>query len=227
MRILIVDDHPMMSAGLKSALGAAFPQAELLSAEQVDDAIALLHGHRNWDLLLMDLRIPTVAEGMRLLHWARRELAAAPVLVLSSESTSDVVGALRAAGARGFVSKSKGPETLLAAVRLVLAGGEYFSPSPAPSAAGSGRTVTPCPVLIPRLWDVYHLLSEGLPNKLIGRRLDITEGVVKNYVTRILEAVGASNRGEAIGLYKEHLEAWRASPAYRGGNAPGTEMPPR
>lgn len=216
MRLLLIDDHPLMSAGLQSALAAAFPDAEIMVATQAEDAVALLRGYPQWDLVLLDLRIPTLDDGLHVLQIARQQHPATPVLILSAETAPAVLSTLKAAGARGFVSKSKGPETLLGAVKIVLNGGEYF-PLPQSSGVPAARPAPRCPELIPRVWQVYHLLAEGLPNKSIGRDLDITEGVVKNYVTRVLEGVGASNRGEAIAIYKENIVRWRMDPGYRGG----------
>jgi DNA-binding NarL/FixJ family response regulator len=219
MRILLVDDHPLMSAGLQSALAAALPDAEIMMAAQADDAMALLRGYPQWDLILLDLRIPTLDDGLHVLQIVRQQYSATPVLILSAETAPEVLSTLRTAGAKGFVSKSKGPETLLGAVKIVLGGGEYF-----PMQQSSGPAVTRpsprCPELIPRVWQVYHLLAEGMPNKSIGRDLSITEGVVKNYVTRVLDGVGASNRGEAIAIYKENIARWRMDPGYRGGKPP-------
>jgi DNA-binding NarL/FixJ family response regulator len=62
---------------------------------------------------------------------------------------------------------------------------------------------------------VFAQVAEGKPNKVIARELGVTEGAVKNYMTKLLDATGASNRGEAIKLYIENIERWRADPRYR------------
>lgn len=224
MNILLVDDHPLMRAGLEAALSVSVGDAQIFSANAQDEALTLLRGRSNWDLVLLDLRIPTVQDGVAVLRAVVAASPAPPVIVLSAEADPPLVEQLRAIGARGFVSKSKGPETLLAAIRIVLAGGEYFPVGGMPPAVQhpdralhAGR---PCPDLIPRVWQVYHLVSSGLTIKMIGRKLNITEGAVKNYVTRLLDGLDARNRGEAISIYKENISRWQLDAAYRGGEGP-------
>jgi DNA-binding NarL/FixJ family response regulator len=227
VNILLVDDHPLMRAGLEAALAVSVSNAQIFSANAPDEARALLRGRADWDLVLLDLRVPTVQEGVGMLRAAVAMTPAPPVIVLSAEADPALVEQLRAIGARGFVSKSKGPDTLLAAIRMVLAGGDFF-PIGGPPPPGSqydrplhaGRA---CPDLIPRVWQVYHLVSSGQTNKMIGRELSITEGAVKNYVTRLLEGLDARNRGEAISIYKENIHRWQLDPAYRG--AEGVRQP--
>lgn len=220
VNILLVDDHPLMRAGLEAALAVSVGEAQIFSANAPDEALALLRGRVDWDLVLLDLRIPTVQDGVSVLRAAVVMMPAPPVIVLSAEADPALVEQLHTIGARGFVSKSKGPETLLAAIRMVLAGGEFFPVGgPQPTASPYDRTLhagRPCPDLIPRVWQVYHLVSSGLTNKMIGRELSITEGAVKNYVTRLLEGLDAHNRGEAISIYKENIHRWQLDPAYRG-----------
>ncbi len=223
VNILLVDDHPLMRAGLEAALSVSVNNAQIFSANAPDEALALLHGRADWDLVLLDLRVPKVQDGVGILRAATAMVPALPVIVLSAEADPALVDQLHTIGARGFVSKSKGPDTLMAAIRIVLAGGEFF-PVGSPQPAGSSFDRTqhagrPCPDLIPRVWQVYHLVSSGLTNKMIGRELSITEGAVKNYVTRLLEGLDAHNRGEAISIYKENIHRWQLDPAYRGAEA--------
>lgn len=220
MDILLVDDHPLMRAGLEAALAVSLGDAQIFSANAVDEALTLLKGRAAWDLVLLDLRIPGAADGVNVLRAAVALQPAPPVIVLSAEADPGLIEQLRQIGARGFVSKSKGPETLMAAIRTVLAGGRYFPVAPAalldPQAVRFRHPDRRCPDLIPRVWQVYHLMSHGLTNKAVGRELALTEGAVKNYVTRILEAVEAHNRGEAIAIYKENIHRWQVDPSFRG-----------
>lgn len=220
VNILLVDDHPLMRAGLEAALAVSVGDAQIFSANATDEALTLLRGRSDWNLVLLDLRIPTVQDGVAVLRAAVAMTPAPPVIVLSAEADPPLVAQLHTIGARGFVSKSKGPDTLMAAIRIVLGGGEYFPVGGTSAAAAQpdralhgGR---PCPDLIPRVWQVHHLVSGGLTNKMISRELNITEGAVKSYVTRLLEGLNARNRGEAISIYKENISRWQLDPLYRG-----------
>jgi two-component system, NarL family, nitrate/nitrite response regulator NarL len=218
LNLLIIDDHPLTRFGLQAALGSMLPGSQIAAAGSVEDALATLNRPPRPDVILLDLRLPTLADGIGLLRQLRVIASTAAVLVVSGEDSPDLVAMLKAEGARGFVSKSEGPDQLVAAIRQALATPAGFRASDSVSASAGGGP--PCPPLIPRVWQVYALVASGKPNKVIARELDISEGAVKNYVTRILDATATSNRGEAIVLYAENIERWRLDPTYRGG-APG------
>jgi len=137
------------------------------------------------------------------------------VLVLAGEPTHETVAAARDNGASGFISKGEPPDRLAQAIEACLARPDEFLLRAALPPASDRAAVPPAPQLIPRLWQVFALVAEGKPNKVIARELGVTEGAVKNYVTRVLEATGTSNRGEAIKLYIENIERWRADPRSR------------
>ncbi len=216
MNLLLVEDHPLMRFGLEAALTAAVPDARITVADGPAAALIALNRAPRPDIVLLDLRLPTLAAGITLLRQIRKVASTCRVIALSGETDPQLIPLLQADGAMGFVSKSDGPEVLLAAIDAVRRGQPCFhtaSLAPLPADSLRGRA---CPDMIPRVWQVYALLAQGLPNKLIGRELDITEGAVKNYVTRLLEAVDARNRSEAIALYRENIDRWRVDPAYRG-----------
>jgi DNA-binding NarL/FixJ family response regulator len=213
MNILIIDDHPLIRFGLESALARLLAGSRITAAASVAEALAALNHPPRPDVILLDLRLPTLTEGMSLLRQVRVIASSVPVLIVSGEESGDLVPLVRAEGARGFISKSDGADKLVDAIHRVCAAPDAFVCSDA--LRGAERAAA-CPPLIPRVWQVYALVASGKPNKLIARDLDISEGAVKNYVTRILDATGSANRGEAILKYAEHIERWRVDPAYRG-----------
>lgn len=213
MNILIIDDHPLIRFGLESALARLLAGSRITAAASVAEALAALNHPPRPDVNLLDLRLPTLAEGMGLLRQVRVIASSVPVLIVSGEESGDLVPLVRAEGACGFISKSDGADKLVDAIHRVCAAPNAFVCSDA--LRGAERTAA-CPPLIPRVWQVYALVASGKPNKLIARDLDISEGAVKNYVRRILDATGSANRGEAILKYAEHIERWRVDPAYRG-----------
>jgi DNA-binding NarL/FixJ family response regulator len=214
LKLLIIDDHPLTRFGLQSALTTLLPGTEIVAAGSTEEALAALNHPPRPAVILLDLRLPSLADGVGLLRKLRVIASTAAVLIVSAEDSPNLIGMLEAEGARGFVSKSEGPEQLVAAIRQAVAAPAGFRQSESvPAEASSGA---PCPRLIPRIWQVYERVASGKPNKLIAHELDISEGAVKNYVTRILDATATRNRGEAIVLYAENIERWRVDPAYRG-----------
>ena len=215
MRILIIDDHPLIRYGLQAALESHLPGASFDEAASPEAALALLNRPPRPDLILLDLRLPTLADGLELLSNLRKVATRSPVLVLAGEPTHETVAAARDSGASGFISKGEPPDRLAQAIEACLARPDKFLLRAALPPASDRAAVPPAPQLIPRLWQVFALVAEGKPNKVIARELGVTEGAVKNYVTRVLEATRTSNRGEAIKLYIENIERWRADPRSR------------
>jgi len=195
MRILIIDDHPLIRYGLQASLQAHLPAASFDEAESPEAALAILNRPPRPDLILLDLRLPTLADGLELLVNLRKVATRSPVLVLAGEPTHDTVAAVRDNGASGFISKGESPGRLAQAIQTCLQRPDEFLLRAALPPAPTRVAAPPAPSLIPRLWQVF--------------------AQVKNYMTKLLDATGASNRGEAIKLYIENIERWRADPRYR------------
>ncbi len=151
MKLLVVDDHPIVREGLAALLGQLGPDTVVLQAEDVGHALALLVAHADLDVVLLDIAMPGM-DGLRSLAEFGRARPDLPVIVVSaSEDARDVREAL-AKGALGYVPKSASQHTLLSAVRLVLDGDLYvpplilgetaavpFLPTRAPWRASAGR----------------------------------------------------------------------------------------
>jgi two-component system nitrate/nitrite response regulator NarL len=218
MNLLIIDDHPLIRFGLEAALGRLLPGALISAAASSAEALAALNKPPRPDVILLDLRLPTLAEGITLLRQVRTVATTARVLVVSVEESGGLLPLVQAEGASGFISKSEGADRLVAAIQNVLSDPGKFYCSDALRESSASGAAAPCPDLIPRVWQVYAAMASGKPNKVIARELDISEGSVKNYVTRILEATASVNRGSAIQKYSEHIERWRVESRYRGGH---------
>lgn len=212
MKVLIVDDHPLIREGLATVLAELDPSAGAGEAEDAQAALAAVRGDAELTLVLLDLFVPG-AEGLSLLTEIREARPELPVVVLSAHDGRDQVLAAIDAGAMGFISKRSSTQVLLNALRLVLAGGVYLPPqvlnamtdapaTRAPSAASGAdakRLVSPAEIgLTERQADVLALLVQGKPNKLICRELDLAEGTVKTHITAILRALNVSNRTQAL-----------------------------
>ncbi|RZI95925.1 MAG: response regulator transcription factor [Variovorax sp.] len=214
MKILIADDHRLVIEAVKAKLAELEPGIEFVLAMSVDELLA--GASDDLDLAVIDLNMPG-AEGNAHIDELRRRHPAVPVIVLSGYEDPAVMRTALEHGVLGFIPKAYSPEVMLSAVRLVLAGGVYVPPMmlsalPAGIVAGvpavdAARSATPAAaqtldhlrnVLTERQVEVLQLLSQGKPNKLIGRALGISEGTVKIHLAAIFRALNVRNRTEAV-----------------------------
>ena len=200
MKILLVDDHPMFRDGVASVLPRlAGDQGDALMILQADNGLqglARLAEHPDVALVLVDLRMGEMT-GLQMLEQVRRRHPDLPVLVLSSsEDPLDVRRALQA-GARGHCPKSASPGTLLAAIRLVLAGEIYVPPFMA-FVADELATGADSSGLTPRQLEVLQCLCTGKSNKEIARALDMQEKTVKGHVSAIFRSLKVVHRLQAV-----------------------------
>lgn len=205
MKILVVDDHPLILEALRHLLKQLETVVEILDAPNAEAGRQLAAAHADLDLLLLDLTLPGV-NGLDFLLELRQEYPAIPVVVLSaSERPEDVMRALDL-GAMGYIPKTSSKDVMLQALRLVLSGGIYVPPAaiahqpPSPPArAVAGATIAPQQLgLTDRQMEVFALILQGLPNKLICRQLNLAEGTVKIHVAAILRALNVHNRTQAV-----------------------------
>lgn len=200
MRILLVDAFPMVRAALTGLMLQHFADAQVQGVDSAAAARAAL-AEGTPRLVLLDLRI---SGGWELLEFIHSEHLMLPVIVVSgTDQLEDALHAL-GAGAMGYVPERSDLDTLLQALHLVLAGGTYV-PSMTPRADGvSAPAAAATPAdwpelpLTPRQKHVLHLLTQGLPNKLIARELGVSVETVKDHVTAVLKALGASSRMQAV-----------------------------
>jgi DNA-binding NarL/FixJ family response regulator len=198
VRVVVVDDEPMVCAHLRTILGSA-PDIEVVD-EAYDGAAGVAAVVRNRpDVVLMDLRMP-VLDGIGAIEQIGR-LADPPVVVVLTTFDADqyVLRALRA-GAAGFLVKSTPPEDLIGLVRVAAEGHTVLSPAAArrliaasadrQPAAERARKLTGS--LTEREAEVLACLGEGLSNAQIARRLYLSEATVKGYVSRMLENLAST-----------------------------------
>jgi DNA-binding NarL/FixJ family response regulator len=197
MKILVVDDHPLIQQALAHALPALHGAIDVLSAIDRDATLTTLARHPDCALVLLDLALPG-AHGLDLLAQLRRDFPLLPVVVLSATHDRATVGAAMSAGAQGYIAKTSTPGELLDAVRTVLEGGRSVTSRIAPSAPCIGGVPGEALGLTHRQADVLRLLIQGKPNKLICRDLRLSEGTVKVHVSAILKALNVRSRAQAI-----------------------------
>jgi DNA-binding NarL/FixJ family response regulator len=212
VKILIVDDHPLIREALRHVLTVLDSKLDLLEAQNFADALAAVDGNPDLNLVLLDLALPDV-DGMQALSQLRERHPGVPVVVLSASEQPEIVTHAIDAGAMGFIPKTSSNQLLLNALRLVLSGGVYLpvevlrqhqrTPQPvlqrAEEASKSGEALSPREIgLTARQTEVLALMVQGKPNKLICRELNLAEGTVKIHVTAILKTLNVSNRTQAV-----------------------------
>jgi DNA-binding NarL/FixJ family response regulator len=197
MRILVVDDHPLMAEALELAMRTLDRATEVQVAGNLQAALAGADAG-GFDLCLLDLGLPGCS-GLEALSRMRQACPALPVVVVSGADDAKSVLAALDLGAMGYIPKTSPRDVLLGAVRLVAAGGIYLPADalkqrddPAPLKSGADLKLSA------RQREVLHLLLKGLPNKLIARKLDIAENTTKIHVSAVLRALGVSTRTQAL-----------------------------
>ena len=202
IRILTVDDHPLLRKGIASLVNAE-PDLKLIAeASNGKEAIDAFRAHQP-DVTLMDLQMPSV-DGIDAINAIRREFPDARIIVLTTYSgDTQVLRALKA-GARGYILKGHVHRELLDAIRAVHAGQKRIPPEIAAQLADHAADDT----LTQREIDVLQLIAAGNSNKLIADQLSIGEATVKSHVTNILSKLGANDRAHAvtIGLKRGIIE---------------------
>ena len=199
IRVMIVDDHPMVRQGLAAFLGLAEDLSLVGEAGDVEGAAEMARGLRP-DVVLLDLVLPG-ARGAGAVEAIREASPDARVLVLTSFAEPErVLGAL-AAGAAGYLAKTVAPEDLLAAVRQVAGGRSVLDDAALKAASRRGdRRLPTGEALTGREMEVLALISEGCDNQEISRHLAIAEKTVKVHVGRIYAKLGAQSRAQALVL---------------------------
>jgi DNA-binding NarL/FixJ family response regulator len=201
MKILVIDDHPLIQEALKHVLTELDASLELLQAHDASSAHAALSRTSRVDLLVLDLALPG-CDGFDLLADLRRDWPDIPVLVLSATYDRATVEMAIDLGAMGFIPKTSNAHVLIDALRLVLSGGVFVPAECSDAGAGTFRPRTGAKSqdlgLTPRQSDVLKLLVQGKPNKLICRDLSLSEGTIKVHVSAILRALNVHNRTQVV-----------------------------
>jgi DNA-binding NarL/FixJ family response regulator len=192
MRVMIVDDHPLMLVGIASIVNARSDMTVVAQTGTGEEAVALFSKHKP-DVTLMDLRLPGMG-GVDAIRSIRSTHAGARFVVLTTyEGDADIHRALEA-GAQGYVIKGMPYQTLVEALQRVYKGGRFLPPPVARALASR----MPDSDLSAREQEVLLLLASGKSNKDIATSLGITEATVKCHVSAILIRLGVSDRTEAV-----------------------------
>lgn len=198
--ILLIDDHPMLRNGVKQLISLE-PSLKVIG-EAGDGKLGIkIAEEQDPDLILLDLNMPGMNGFETLDELRKRELSGRIILFTVSNYSDDLVNALKR-GADGYLLKDMEPEELIIALKEAASGKLVVSPTLASVLAESlrdntGQDENNITTLTPREADILELISQGLSNKMIARKLDIAESTVKVHVKHLLKKLNLKSRVEA------------------------------
>ena len=199
-RILIVDDHPLFRGALKQAIAGGVAKASVEQAGSLDAARTILDKDDNYDLVLLDLRMPGV-QGLSSLIYLRAQYPNLPVVIVTAAEDHGLVQKALNLGASGFIPKTSGIETIVEAVNTVL-GGDIWAPEDSGQVSQSDKESDDIARRIATLTAqqirVLMMLKEGLLNKQIAYELNVSEATIKAHVSAILQKLNVSSRTQAV-----------------------------
>ena len=194
VKVVLVDDHAVIRAGLEQLLAGTDDIEVVGTAANGAEALDVVRRLRP-DVVLMDLQMPEV-DGVAATRSIMSEELGVDVLVLTSFSDSERIIAALDAGAVGYLLKDADPEDVLQGIRAVSRGESPIHPKAARALLGS-RAGSSTVQLTSRETEVLGLVREGLANKQIARRLDISERTVKAHLTSAFARIGVADRTQA------------------------------
>ncbi len=200
LKFVVADDHPLFRGALKQALSGMDGELEIFEAGNFDQARAIVAGHDDLDMILLDLSMPG-ASGLSGLVAMRGLQAAVPVVVVSAHDDPETMRRALNLGASGFISKSSSMETIRSAIAAVLDGGIW-----APEDIDLGVEADPeisdliqrLQTLTPQQARVLSMIAEGLLNKQIAYELKVSEATIKAHVSAVLQKLGVDSRTRAV-----------------------------
>lgn len=198
VRLLLVDDHPVVRTGLRGMFESD-PGFEVVGEAADGGTGATMAAELRPDLVLMDLQMPGV-DGVEGIRRIRSVPGGPPVLVLTTyDSDAQILRAIEA-GAAGYLLKDAPREELFAAVRSAAAGGSPLAPAVAARILGrmAGGGSARSDILTLRELDVVRLVARGASNREIARDLTISEATVKTHLLKIFEKLGVADRTSAV-----------------------------
>jgi len=200
VRVLLVDDHPIVRAGVRSLIDRRDDIAVVGEAASGEEAIALAR-HLQPDVVLCDLRLGDGLDGVQTTRQLRAEHPAPTVIILTTfDRDAEILGAIEA-GAAGYLLKDVAPDEIVQAIRRAAGGGLVLSPELSERVVAVSRA--PRVRLTERELDVLRLLDTGSSNREIAKTLFVTEATVKTHLVHIFEKLGADSRARAIAIARD------------------------
>ena len=199
-RILIVDDHPLFREALKQAVSGGIANATVELAGSLDAATAILDKDDDYDLALLDLRMPGV-QGLSGLIYLRAQYPNVPVVLITAADDQGLVQKALNLNASGFIPKTSSIDTIITAINTVLKGDIWVPEGSAQSSPADKETddiARRIATLTAQQIRVLMMLKEGLLNKQIAYELNVSEATIKAHVSAILQKLNVSSRTQAV-----------------------------
>ena len=201
--VLIVDDHAVVRAGLRQLMATADDIEVVGEAEDGTTAVAAV-SELTPDVVLMDLSMPGV-DGVEATRRIKESHPLVHVVVLTSFSDQTRILSALETGADGYLLKHSEPQTIIDAVRSTVEGGAPLDPRAARVLLSARSLGGQAANMSARERQVLRLVVDGLANKQIARRLDISERTVKAHLTNVFQRIGVRDRTQAALWAREHL----------------------
>jgi len=205
MRILVCDDHPIVRRGLREILEQAGAPVTVGEAASAAEGLALAR-KQSWDTVVLDITMPG-RSGLELLEELKSERPNVPVLVLSVHPAEQYAVRVLRAGASGYLTKESAPEELLTAIRHIVRGGRYISPSVGETLADDlGRPAEQLPHhgLSDREFEIMRLLASGRRVSEIAEQLHLSVKTVSTYRARVLLKLNLRTTAEIMRYAIKH-----------------------
>ncbi len=195
IRVLVVDDHPVVRHGLMAILRFETDMEVVGDAADGPEAVRLILEHQP-DVVLLDLRLPEFS-GIEVMRRVRALAPRTRFLVLTTYDTDEYIAPALAAGAHGYLLKDAEPDELSQAIRALMEGGAALEPRVAARVLGQ-LADEPGEGLTEREMQVLQLLPSGASNKTIALQLGLSENTVKTHIRNIFGKLGVQSRAEAV-----------------------------
>lgn len=193
MKLIIADDHELVREALASLVERDSQDAHVLQASTYQEALALLIGEGEVDLVLLDVYMPGMQDMKSVSEMVQR-FPDIPIVLMSGQVTQKIVDRGFELGARGFVPKTMNGRALISVLNLVCSGTKYVPEMMLSKEEAMAAEVD----LSPRETQVLEQLSKGLSNKVIARELGIEQSTVKLHLRSLFKKLGVTNRTEAV-----------------------------
>lgn len=201
MRIILADDHVMLREGLRPFVEKLAPGTVVQEAGSFTEALAMIEVDPAVDLLILDIKMPGM-NGFQGLTTVKTRFPAMRCVILSAMADRDHVLEAMRLGADGFIPKHLSGGAMVSALQLVLSGERFIPSMLMETGQGQGSGDKPAGDVLgrltPRERDILNLLREGLPNKVIAARLDVSEVTVKSHLGNMFRKLGVQNRLQAM-----------------------------
>lgn len=205
LKILIADDFPLFRRGVKDLLTDGLGAVMFEECGNAHDLLELVR-HKKWDIVILDIGMPGTT-GTDALQQVKRERPALPVIMLSMHPEDQYAVRMFRAGANAYLTKASAPEELVTAVKKVLAGGHYVSPSLGEKLVYSlhqDAEQKPHELLSDREYEVMRLLASGKTISEIAESLHLGTTTVSTYRARLLEKLRLKNNAELMRYAVQH-----------------------